>query len=481
MADSTRASRPYPSHLESRGAGATAEDGGYLALAGICLGFLVVLFDATAVNVATGAIASSLGASVIVVQWVLNAYTVTFAALMLSAGSLGDRWGSRRIYLAGSALFAIASAGCAAAPVVPVLIAARAVQGVGAAAVVPCSLALIAHRFPEGKARSRALGIWGGVSGVGLAAGPVIGGGLVAAGGWRTVFLVVVPLAAVSIGIVAARLEEIPHRTATRPDRAGQVLAVVALFAVTAGLTQTSTWGWSDPRTLGLLGIAALTAGGLVLLEHRVSEPMLPPVLFATARFSGATSIGLLFNLGLYGALFCLALVLERTAHRSAAIAGLALLPLTTVVALGALVSGRLSTRFGPRAAMLLGLTGGLIGTGLLAGLGDRIGIAGLAGLGAILGLVGLAMPAMTGVALTAAGPTRAGLAAAVLNAARQTGGALGVALLGSVAFAPHLHTGPDNPHLLAPMVLAATGYLIAVILTIITIGPHRSSVPAGS
>ncbi|MBO0851404.1 MAG: MFS transporter [Pseudonocardia sp.] len=449
-------------------AGTQARSG--LALTGICLGFLVVLFDATAVNVATGDIAGSLGASVVVVQWVLNAYTVAFAAFMLTAGGLGDSCGARRVYLAGSVLFAVASAACAAAPTAPALIAARAVQGVGAAAVVPCSLALIAHRFPARRARARALGVWGGVSGVGLAAGPVVGGGLVAALGWRAVFLVVVPIAATSIAIVAARLGEVPRRAATRPDIAGQVLVVTALLALTAALTQTATLGWTDPRTVGLLGAAALAGGGFVLVEHRVREPMLPLSLFADARFSGATGVGLLFNLGLYGVLFCLALVLERTAHRSAAVAGLALLPLTAVVAVCALASGRLSTRFGPRTPMMAGLAGGLVATGLLAAFGDHLGVAGLAGLGAVLGLVGLAMPALTGVALAAAGPARAGLGAAVLNTARQAGGALGVALLGSAAFARSPAGGLDDPRLLAPMTLAATGYLVALVLTLTTV-----------
>jgi len=405
-----------------------------LALTGICLGFFLVLFDATAVNVATGDIAGSLDASLIAVQWVLNAYTVAFAALILAAGSRGDRMGNRRVYLGGSALFALASAACAAAPTAPVLIAARAVQGVGAAAVVPCSLALIAHRFPEGHARSRALGVWGGVSGIGLTAGPVLGGALVAALGWRAVFVVVVPVAAVSMVIVAARVEETPRRTAVRPDMAGQMLAVLTLLALTAALTQTSSVGWTNPITVGLLAAAALLGAVLVLVELRVGEPMLPPRLFTNLRFSGATSIGLLFNFTLYGVLFALALVLERTLHRSAAIAGLALLPLTAVVAVGALASGRLTTRFGPRTPMLLGLTGGLTGTALLAGFGDHLDAVGLAGLGAVLGLVGLTMPAMTSVALSAAGFERAGLGAAVLNAARQAGGALGVALLGSAA-----------------------------------------------
>ncbi|HWL96200.1 MAG TPA: MFS transporter [Nocardioidaceae bacterium] len=442
-----------------------------MALAGICLGFFLVLFDATAVNVAGGGIAGSLGASVIEVQWVLNAYTVAFAALMLTAGSLGDRWGHRRIYLGGSALFAVASAACAVAPSAHLLIGARAVQGAGAAAVVPCSLALIAHRFPEGRARARALGVWGGVSGVGLAAGPVVGGGLVAAWGWRAVFLVVVPVAAVSMAIVAAWVEKTPRRQVGRPDLVGQVLAVITLVSLTAALTQTSTLGWSHPCTLGLLGVGALAGSGFVLLEHRVHEPMLPPVLFTTDGFGGVTGIGLLFNFGLYGGLFCLTLVLERALHQSAAVTGLVLLPLTAVVAICALVSGRLTSKFGPKTPMLLGLTGGVVGAGLLAGLGDRLGVAGLAGLGAVLGLVGLAMPAMTDVALTAAAPQRAGLGAAVLNAARQAGGALGVALLGSAAVQHVVPRGPSGtPRLLFPMALTAVGYLIALMVTVVTI-----------
>ena len=300
----------------------------------------------------------------------------------------------------------------------------------------------------------------------------MIGGGLVAAMGWRAVFLVVVPIAAVSAVIVAARIEETPRRPWTRPDLAGQSLAVITLVALTAALTQTSTWGWSDRSTVELLGVAAVAGSGFVLLERRVGEPMLPPVLFTSVRFSGATSVGLLFNLGLYGSLFSLALVLERTLHRSSVVAGLALLPLTAVTAASALLSGRLTTRFGPKASMLGGLAGGMIGTALLAGFGDHLGAGGLAGLGAIVGLVGLAMPTMTGVALTAAGSGHAGLGAAVLNAARQAGGALGVALLGSAALHHVAGRQPTStgPHLLHPMALATIGYLTALTVTVATI-----------
>jgi DHA2 family methylenomycin A resistance protein-like MFS transporter len=441
------------------------------ALPGICLGFFLVLFDATAVNVATGGIATGLGASLFEVQWVLNAYTVAFAAAMLTAGGLADRWGARRVYLAGLLVFALASAACAAAPTVVVLVVARAVQGIGAAAVVPCSLALITHRFRQSQARTRALGVWGGVSGVGLAAGPAVGGALVAACGWRAVFLVVVPVAAVSMVVVSTRVAETPAHPATGNDIAGQVLAIVALVAVTAALPQTATLGWTNPLPLGLFGVAAVAGGAFLLVERRISEPLLPLALFVSVPFSAAVGVGLLFNFGLYGALFCLALDLERTLHQSALAAGLALLPLTAVTAVAALLSGPLTNRFGPRTAMMVGLGGGLIAAGLLAGIGDHSDPLGLAGLGAILGFVGLAMPAMTGVALASAGARRAARGAAVLNAARQAGGALGVALLGSTA----LLGGTVRPHLLVPMVIAATGYLTALIVTITAIPPRLS------
>jgi DHA2 family methylenomycin A resistance protein-like MFS transporter len=395
---------------------------------------------------------------------------------MLTAGSLGDRWGARRVYQTGTALFAMASAVCATAPDPAVLIAARAVQGVGAAAVVPCSLALIAHRFPEGHARSRALGIWGGVSGIGLTAGPVLGGWLVGALGWRSVFLVVVPVAVVSMILVATRIDESSRQTTSRPDLVGQPLAIIALTSLTAALTMTSVLGWHTPLVLGLLGTGVLAGVAFVIGEHRVAEPMLPPALFTAKAFSGATGIGLLFNFGLYGVLFCLAIFLERTLHATTAITGVVLLPLTGVTALGALASGRVSNRSGPRVPMVIGLSGGLLSCCLLAVWGDRSGPLALAGFGAVLGCVGLAMPTMTGVALTAAGRGRAGLGAATLNAARQAGGALGVALLGSTALQqPSVQSATTSlPHLRFPMIVASAGYLLAIIITVAAIGGSR-------
>jgi MFS transporter, DHA2 family, methylenomycin A resistance protein len=431
-----------------------------LALTGICLGFFAVLLDATVVNIALPAISRSLGGSLSQEQWTLNAYTLTFAAFMLNAGALADRWGSRATYLGGLAVFAVATVVCACAPSIAVLIAARAVQGTGAAALTPCSLALVAHRFPEGPARARALGAWGGISGIGLAAGPVLGGLLVDSAGWRAVFLVAVPITIFSGIVTRYTVAETPRRPRSRADLRGQALAVITLAAITAALTTASSRGWLSwqPGAFGGIGIAAAVA--FVIAERVGREPMLPLGMFRSRRFSIATAIGLLFNFGLYGTLFCLALYLENTLHRSAQEAGLLILPFTAVVACCATLSGHLNVRFGPRVPMLIGLTAGLIASCLLATCGARTPAGVVVAFAALFGAVGTAMPAMTSVAINAAPAGRSALGSAVLNASRQTGGVVGVALLGSV-----LTQGHTEPSLKVAMVLVACSYVSAVLL----------------
>src|SRR4051794_22860725 len=244
-----------------------------VVLVGICLGFFVILLDATAVNVALGAISSSLGGSIAALQWVVNAYTVVFAGLMLVAGSVAERRGALWTFRAGLGGFAAASAGCALAPSIGLLIAARAVQGIGAAAILPASLALIAQRFPANPGRARALGVWGGVSGVGLAAGPLAGGALVSAFGWRAVFLVVVPAAAAAAAAVAlaGAVDEARPLGAARIDVAGHALATLALALVAAALTQTSIDGWTG-RSTCVLGASGLVAAAVAALTRRRGE-----------------------------------------------------------------------------------------------------------------------------------------------------------------------------------------------------------------
>src|SRR3954452_13847133 len=258
-----------------------------LGLTGICLGFLMITLDATIVNVALGPIGADLGGALSTAQWIVNGESLALAALLLSAGALADRAGARTGFLVGLAVFALGSAACAGAASLTVLVAARVVQGSGAAALMPCSLALIAHAFPDAHDRRRALGLWGGASGIGLAAGPVLGGVLIAAFGWRAIFLVNVPIAAAAALFLLRRVEE-TRRHRHRLDVPGRLLAIAALASLTGGSITTGSQGWGAMRTLALLAAGLAIAGAFVVVERAVAHPMVDLRLFRERTFSTA-------------------------------------------------------------------------------------------------------------------------------------------------------------------------------------------------
>jgi MFS transporter, DHA2 family, methylenomycin A resistance protein len=276
------------------------------------------------------------------------------------------------------------------------------------------------------------------------------------------VFLIALPAAGLAAALVALTVAETPRRATPRIDRAGQLLAIAALGALTAALTMTSAYGWGSVETIALGAVGLAFAGGFVIAERRAQDAMLPARLFASRRFRAAIGIGGLFNFGLYGTLFCLGLYLDQTLHLSTRAAGVTLLPLTAIVAASATLSGRMTSRFGPRVPLVLGLSSGALSATLLATL-NTTGSSHLVALCAgLFGGVGLAMPAMTSVALNAASLGGTGRAAAALNATRQTGGAVGVALLGSL-----LDSGTRHPTLHLAMAIVAAGYLMATLIAI--------------
>jgi MFS transporter, DHA2 family, methylenomycin A resistance protein len=442
------------------------------ALISVCLGFFVIQLDVTIVNVALPAIRDEIGGSTAGLQWVIDAYTLALASIMLTAGSAADRAGARRVFTIGLATFAAGSAACAAAPSLGVLIAARAIQGLGASALLPCSLALIVHQFPDARARARALGVWGGMGSVGVALGPVLGGALVAAAGWRSIFLVNIPVCLITIVLLRHYVTESATNPDRRTDRTGPVLGVLALSAITAAFITAGDTGWGSPLP-GTLLAAGLAAGALfVRQERRATHPMLPLSLFRSRDLSGATAIGLIFNLVLYGSLLCLSLFLQQQRHEPVLVTGLLLLPMSLLVGLGSLASGPLTARLGPRPPMIAGLTLAGAGAVLLATTGPQTSLALIVAGSLLLGLVSLAMPAMTAVVVGSAGPKNAGVASGTLNAARQAGGALGVAVLGSL-----LGRGAQlSLHL--PLTVAAAGYLVAIVLSVLTITPHKLAKP---
>ena len=401
------------------------------------LGFVVVQLDVTIVNVALPRIGADLSTGVATLQWVVDAYTLTFAVLLLSAGVLGDRFGARCAYVLGFVAFAVASLGCGLAPGPGALVASRTLQGVGAALLLPSSLSLLNHASAhDERLRARAVAAWTASGGVAIAAGPVVGGLLLGAFGWRSIFLVNLPLCALAIWLIVATVPE-PPRPAHRPglDPAGQLLAVLALAGITGAIIEIRPLGLGHPLVLAGFGLAAVAGPALVAVEARARDPMLPLDLFRRPMFGSAVVFGVLVNLTYYGVIFVLSLYLQGVLHYPARLAGLAFLPLTASFIVSNLVSGWMTGRMGSRVPMISGALVGAVGFTLLCALGQRSRYPEMLPAFLLIPLgMGLAVPAMTTCILASAERARAGTASAVLNAARQAGGAMGVALFGGLA-----------------------------------------------
>jgi DHA2 family methylenomycin A resistance protein-like MFS transporter len=437
-----------------------SSNGQALALAAISAGFLMITLDATIVNVALRAIGSDLGGTPSTAQWIVDGYTVAFASLLLLAGSAADATGARAGYLIGLTVFVLASAACAVAGSVGFLIAARVVQGVGAAWLMPCSLALISHTFIEPQARGRALAVWGAMSGVGLASGPVVGGILVASVGWRAIFLANIPVGLAAAWLLTRHAEETPRRR--RPlDLPGQLLAIVGLAALTGAFISAGARGWTARVTVALAIAGALSSTSFVLVERTERRSLIDPDVFRDKTFRTAVAIGFVFNFCLYGSIFCLAAGLGRLRGFNALDTGLALLPMTVVTAAMALFAGRLIPRLGEWPVVLAGLTSGAVGAVLVAVNGSYAHLALLLLSTVPIGFTALAMPAMTGLAMASGPRLRLGLSAGVFNTSRQAGGALGVAVLGTI-----LTSGPAASVSLRPVfLLTAAAYGLGVVL----------------
>ena len=409
------------------------------------MAFVVGQLDVTIVNVALPAMAHTLGTGVDGLQWVVDAYTVAFAAFMLSAGALGDRFGARRAFQWGMAIFALASMGCALAPTAGALDAARAVQGFGAAVMLPNSLALLNHALAhDAAARARGIGYWTAAGSIAIALGPVLGGLLVSGVGWPAIFWVNVPLCALGFWL-SWRLDETPTGQDRPPlDIAGQLLATLLLAALIATLIESRTWGIADPR-IWAGGVVTLVLGGALLaVERRAAAPVIAADLFALRDFRGAVFFGTVVNGTYYGAIFVIALFLQTARHYTPIEAGLAFLPLTAGFFLSNVLSGRIITRFGTRKPMIVGALIDLLGFGVLALASTTDSFAFMA-LGFLLiptGM-GLAVPAMTTTVLSAVDKSRSSLAAAILNTARQAAGAIGVAVFGALAQGGAARIGP--------------------------------------
>ncbi|MDP9846104.1 MFS transporter [Streptosporangium lutulentum] len=411
----------------------TARSTGPWTLLAAATGFLMISLDATIVNVALPTLSRELDAGLTQLQWVVDGYTLMFAGLLLTGGSLGDRLGARRVFACGLGLFVLASLACGLAVSPAMLIAARFVQGVGAAAQLPASLAMIRHGYPDQAGRTRAIAIWAAAGGAAVAAGPVLGGLLIAGLGWRSLFLVNLVIGAVGL-LLTVRADAPPAGTGRRLDLPGQLAVVLALCALTFGLIEGGALGWSSGPVPAALAVAVVCGGLFVWWERRTAEPMLPMRLFAHPAFSSASAVGFGMNFAYYGIVFLLSLFLQNERGYSALTTGLMFLPMTATVTAANLLGGRLTGRLGPKPPMVGGqllFAVGLLGL-LCAGHTAPNWVIWLSMLPIGVG-GGVAVPAMTSALLETVEPAYAGVASGELNGARQVGGAVGVALFGTL------------------------------------------------
>jgi MFS transporter, DHA2 family, methylenomycin A resistance protein len=399
------------------------------------LAFVLVQLDVSIINVALVTIGARLHTGVLGLQWVVDAYALAFASLLLSTGAVGDRIGHRRMFLLGFALFTGAAVLCGLAWRTEALIAARVLQGAGAAALVPASLALVSRACgKDERLRAWGIGWWTAAGTAGLAAGPLLGGVMVDALGWRSIFLVNLPIGLAGIWMTR-RYVAVAAGVVARFDWFGQGLAMVALLSLTGSVIEARLFGWSSLPIRAAMLLAALAVAGFIAQERRHAHPVLPLGFFRAGAFTGATVVGFLINLTLYGAVFVLGLYFQTAKHWPAWVSGLAFLPLPVVLGVANLVASRIATRIGPAGCMAAGL--------LLAGCGAAVmslfdaqtpyGVI-VAGLILLPAGIGVAVPVMTASLLGSVPRDRAGVASGTLNAVRQAGGAIGVALLGGMA-----------------------------------------------
>ena len=400
----------------------------------VCVSTALLLLNVAAPQVAQSAIAESLGASFTDLQWVLSGYALALAVFLLTAGSLADRFGRRRLFVIGLTLFSVASGLCAVAPGSGSLIAARILQGLGAAVVFPSSLAILAEAF-QGADRRRAIGAWGATIGLAFAAGPLIGGLLVDLFGWRAIFAASFVLGAPTLMLALRHVRESRDPDPPPVDWAGVGTLSVGLFAGVFAVLRGNALGWTSATVLGCLALCAAALGAFVAVEHATARPMLDLGLFRNRTFAGATAVVALLAGGPFGAFVYVTLFLLDVQERDPVEAGLVLAPLALVSFVVSALAGRMSERVPLRGALLVGMLVTAVGMlALRAGISvDATWLALFPGL-AITGLgVGLANPLTTFAHLGVLPPAQGGLASALNNTARQIGLAIGIAVLGAL------------------------------------------------
>jgi EmrB/QacA subfamily drug resistance transporter len=413
---------------------AAEENRKWWTLFAVAFGLFMIMLDNTVVNVALQTIRRDLHMSLSSLEWIVTAYALTFAALLITGGKLADLYGRRRIFVVGLAIFTLSSLACGLAPSAGFLIGARTVQGVGAALMNPATLSIITATFPP-RQRGQAIGIWAGVSALALAIGPLVGGVIVEKLNWNWIFFVNVPVGALAILVSQLVIRESRDTSAEQSvDLPGLLTSIGFLFALSYGLIEGNGHGWTSAEILGLFAAAAVLLVAFVLVEYRQRLSMLDLSLFRIGAFTGANLVAMLVSLSMFGVFFFVSLFIQNILGYSPIQAGAMFLPMTILIIVVAPLAGRLSDRLGSRWLMGGGMT--LVGISLL--LYERVTVHSdfwtlLPQM--LLGGVGMAMTMspMTAAAMGAVPVDKAGVGSGVLNSFRQVGGSLGIALMGAI------------------------------------------------
>jgi DHA2 family methylenomycin A resistance protein-like MFS transporter len=438
------------------------------------LGFFLITLDILIVNVALPSIDRELGGGTTAQQWVIDGYTLMFAALLLFAGNLADRVGAKRSFGVGIAAFLVASAACALAPTTGALIGARFVQGAAAAVMLPATMALIREAFPDPRRRANALGIWAVGGAVAGAVGPLLGG-LLTTVDWRWVFAINLPVCLAML--ILLRWVPTSPRRPSPFDWAGQVLAILGLSGLMFGLIEGGAVGFGSPIVITSLAVAVVALVGFVAVQARVRHPMMPLALFRPAGMRVALAVGFSFMAGWFGTVFFVSLYLQQQLGLPPLLAGLVFLPSAIAAMAGNLTSGAITNRWGPRVPVVSGLLLMVVGLTILV-ITAPLGSPWLTAF--VLVLIGpggsIAMPAITSVVLDSVPAEQAGTASAVFNTFRQVGGAVAIAVFGAIlAGAASFVTGLQISLTIAAILLLGTALVSS---TMIRPDPHRSSRP---
>lgn len=412
----------------------TEENRRWWTLGAMCFALFMIMLDNTVVNVALPSIQRDLHANLAALEWTINAYTLSLAVLLVVGGRLGDIFGRRRIFLIGVTVFSLSSAAIGLAPNDTALVVGRAIQGIGAAMMMPATLSIVTNAFPPHE-RGKALGTWAGVSALALAIGPVVGGFLTEQVSWRAIFFLNLPVAAAAIAVAIPAVRESRDETVGRTiDYPGIATLTVGLTGLVLALIQGNAWGWGSARIVGLFALAVVALVAFVSIEQRVDTPMVDFSFFRSRQFVGASSVGFIVSFGMMAVFFFTALYMQNILGYSALQAGVRFLPMTLVLVVMGPLAGRLTDRIGPKPLLVTGML--IVGASQIwqsfltadTGFGFLLPSFILLGVG-----IGLVMSPMTTAAMNSVDRTKAGVASGVLSMGRMVGSSLGVAIFGAI------------------------------------------------